>query len=148
MKSDIEVEGYLRNNADRIIKSLKLILIGMSRDEPLSLCKQLFMWMVREDYKRFKVWFTPDRFGIEYLYTSTIYSGVDYVEFIKLVHPTGLFQGWYKYRIEDIPALVRPTFYWYPLTWYPLSLGFNGKRAGILEKAIAEFENEFKKDVV
>lgn len=144
MKSDIEVEGYLRDNAHRIIKSLKFILIGLSRDEPFNLCKQLSMWMVQDDYKMFKVWFTPDRFGIKYLYTITSpYPGVDYVEFIKLVHPTGLFQGWYKYRIEDIPAFARPAFY-----WYPLSLEFNGKRAEILEKAIAEFENEFKKDVV
>lgn len=59
------IENYLRDNADRIIRSLKLILIGMSRDTPLGLCGQLSMWMVREDYEVFKVWFTPDRFGIE-----------------------------------------------------------------------------------
>ena len=41
MKSDIEllgVEDYLRDNADRIIRSLNLIFIGMSRDTPLGLC--------------------------------------------------------------------------------------------------------------
>lgn len=43
MKSDIEllgVEDYLRDNADRIIRSLNLIFIGMSRDTPLGLCGQ------------------------------------------------------------------------------------------------------------
>jgi hypothetical protein len=81
MKSDIEllgVEDYLRDNADRIIRSLKLILIG-------------------------------------------------------------LFNYWYKYRIEDIPENERYKFYWYPLT-----LEFNEVRAKLLEKVISEFENEFK----
>lgn len=44
MKSDIEllgVEDYLRDNADRIIRSLKLILVGLSRDTPVSLCGQI-----------------------------------------------------------------------------------------------------------
>lgn len=32
------IENYLRDNADRIIRSLKLILIGLSRDTPVGLC--------------------------------------------------------------------------------------------------------------
>lgn len=46
MKSDIEllgVEDYLRDNADRIIRSLNLTLIGMSRDTPLGLCGQFYV---------------------------------------------------------------------------------------------------------
>lgn len=143
MKSDIEllgVENYLRDNADRIIKSLKLILVGLSRDTPVSLCGQLSMWMVQEeDYRVFKVWFTPDRFGIEYLYKTIHFPGVNYVDYIKVVKPIGIFNYWYKYRIEDIPENERYKFYWYPLT-----LEFNEVRAKLLEKVISEFENEFK----
>ena len=143
MKSDIEllgVEDYLRDNADRIIRSLKLILIGLSRDTPLGLCGQISMWMVQEDYKRFKVWFTPDRFGIEYLYRTIHYPGVTPVDYTKVIKPIGIFSYWYKYRIEDIPFIFRHKFYWYPLT-----LEFNKVRAELLEKVISEFENEFLK---
>jgi hypothetical protein len=133
------IEDYLRDNADRIIRSLKLILIGLSRDTPVGLCWQLSMWMVREDYEVFKVWFTPDRFGIEYLYKTIHFPGVNYVDYIKVVKPIGIFNYWYKYRIEDIPENERYKFYWYPLT-----LEFNEVRAKLLEKVISEFENEFK----
>lgn len=133
------IEDYLRDNADRIIRSLKLILIGLSRDTPVGLCWQLSMWMVREDYEVFKVWFTPDRFGIEYLYKTIHFPGVNYVDYIKVVKPIGIFNYWYKYRIEDIPENERYKFYWYPLT-----LEFNKVRAELLEKVISEFENEFK----
>lgn len=133
------IEDYLRGNADRIIRSLNLILIGMSRDTPLGLCGQL-LWMVQEeDYRVFKVWFTPDRFGIEYLYRTPHYPGVTPVDYIKLIKPIGIFSYWYKYRIEDIPENERHKFYWYPLT-----LEFNEVRAKLLEKVISEFENEFK----
>lgn len=133
------IENYLRDNADRIIRSLKLILIGLSRDTPVGLCGQLSMWMVREDYEVFKVWFIPDRFGIEYLYKTIHFPGVNYVDYIKVVKPMGIFHYWYKYRIEDIPFIFRDEFYWYPLT-----LEFNEVRAKLLEKVISEFENEFK----
>lgn len=133
------IEDYLRDNADRIIRSLKLILIGLSRDTPVGLCWQISMWMVREDYEVFKVWFTPDRFGIEYLYKTIHFPGVNYVDYIKVVKPIGIFNYWYKYRIEDIPENERYKFYWYPLT-----LEFNEVRAKLLEKVISEFENEFK----
>ena len=133
------IEDYLRDNADRIIRSLKLILMGLSRDTPVGLCGQLSMWMVREDYEVFKVWFTPDRFGIEYLYKTIHFPGVNYVDYIKVVKPIGIFNYWYKYRIEDIPENERYKFYWYPLT-----LEFNEVRAKLLEKVISEFENEFK----
>lgn len=134
------IEDYLRDNADRIIRSLKLILIGLSRDTPVGLCWQLSMWMVREDYEVFKVWFTPDRFGIEYLYKTIHFPGVNYVDYIKVVKPIGIFNYWYKYRIEDIPENERYKFYWYPLT-----LEFNEVRAKLLEKVISEFEKEFLK---
>lgn len=133
------IEDYLRDNADRIIRSLKLILIGLSRDTPVGLFWQISMWMVREDYEVFKVWFTPDRFGIEYLYKTIHFPGVNYVDYIKVVKPIGIFNYWYKYRIEDIPENERYKFYWYPLT-----LEFNEVRAKLLEKVISEFENEFK----
>ena len=144
MKSDIEllgVEDYLRDNADRIIRSLKLILIGLSRDTPVGHCGQLSVWMIQEDYERFKVWFTPDRFGIEYLYKTIHFPGVNYVDYIKVVKPIGIFNYWYKYRIEDIPENERYKFYWYPLT-----LEFNEVRAKLLEKVISEFEKEFKEE--
>lgn len=134
------IEDYLRDNADRIIRSFKLILIGLSRDTPVGLCWQLSMWMVREDYEVFKVWFTPDRFGIEYLYKTIHFPGVNYVDYIKVVKPIGIFNYWYKYRIEDIPENERYKFYWYPLT-----LEFNEVRAKLLEKVISEFEKEFLK---
>lgn len=135
------IKGYLRDNADRILKSLRLILMGLSRDTPVGLCGQLSMWMVREDYERFKVWFTPNRFGIEYLYKTIRFPGVNYVDYIKVVKPIGIFNYWYKYRIEDIPFIFRYKFYWYPLT-----LEFNEVRAKLLEKVISEFEKEFKEE--
>lgn len=86
-----------------------------------------------------KPWFQPDRFGIEYLYKTIHFPGVNYVDYIKVVKPIGIFNYWYKYRIEDIPENERYKFYWYPLT-----LEFNEVRAKLLEKVISEFENEFK----
>ena len=109
MKSDIEllgVENYPLDNSDRIIRSLKLILVGLSRDTPVSLCGQLYI----------------------------------YVDCTKVVKPIGIFNYWYKYRIEDIPENERYKFYWYPLT-----LEFNEVRAKLLEKVISEFEKEFLK---
>lgn len=97
------------------------------------------MWMVREDYEVFKVWFTPDRFGIEYLYKTIHFPGVNYVDYIKVVKPIGIFNYWYKYRIEDIPENERYKFY-----WYSLNSKVNEVRAKLLEKVISEFENEFK----
>lgn len=60
----------------------------MSRDTPLGLCGQFSMWMVQEDYKRFKIWF--DRFGIEYLYRTIHYPGVTPVDYTKVIKPIGL----------------------------------------------------------
>lgn len=137
------IKDYLRDNADRILESLRLTHRALSgtliKDIPVGLCGQLSVWMIQEDYERFKVWFTPDRFGIEYLYKTIHFPGVNYVDYIKVVKPIGIFNYWYKYRIEDIPENERYKFYWYPLT-----LEFNEVRAKLLEKVISEFENEFK----
>lgn len=142
MGSDMElgVEEYLRDNAQRILESLSLTLRRIFiKDMPVGLCSQLSEYMVNKDYEMFNVWFTPERFDIRYLYKTTRYPGVNCVDCIKInKKPIGIFNCWYKYRIEDIPEKDRYKFY-----WYPLSLDFNRVRYGLLDKVIFEFRYKF-----
>lgn len=139
----LDVEEYLKDNAQRILESLSLTLRRIFiKDMPVGLCSQLSEYMVNKDYEMFNVWFTPERFDIRYLYKVIRYPGVNCVDCIKVVNGTGIFnyRYWYKYKIEDIPEKDRYKFY-----WYPLSMDFNRVRYGLLDKAIFEFRYKFLK---
>lgn len=79
-----------------------------------------------------RYWFTPERFGIDYLYSRNRLCFLDEDSIIRGDQSYSQFRsGWYRYNIEDILKGRRHVFY-----WFPVESEFNDARIKILEKAI------------